>query len=188
MTRTSCYRELASFLLEAKWASGCFVLCFGHCRKCRIVRSVDCGPSRPRSQLGRLHGCRINPQVCVPYRVSATGNSAHRRSWVSATDDRRRTIRRSGHRLCFGTFPGVSRAARACMATASEYFDAVNWFRAVHLGNGRGQLSGTPPTLELGGDVLGNGPRGEPPRRGSVLLSSLAGRRLGVNSCGFSFG
>ena len=85
------------------------------------------------------------------------------------------------------TFPGVSRAARACMAAASEYFDAVNWFRAVHLGNGRGQRSGTPPTLELGGDVLSSGLRGEPPRRGSVLLSSLAGRRLGVNSCVFSF-
>ena len=85
------------------------------------------------------------------------------------------------------TFPGDSWATRACAVAASEYIDAVNWFRAVHLGNGRGQLSGTPPTLELGGDVLGSGPRREPPRRGSVPLSSLAGRRLGVNSCVFSF-
>ena len=107
LTRTSCCQELASFPLEAGCATGCFVLCFGHCRKCRIVRSVDCGPSRPRSQLGRLHDCRINPQVCVPYRVSATDNSAHRRFWFSATDDRRRTIRRSGHRFCQRHFRGV---------------------------------------------------------------------------------
>jgi hypothetical protein len=83
-----------------------FCLCFGHCRSCRIARFVDCGPSRRRSQLGRLHDYRINPLVCVPYRVSATDNSAHRRSRVSATDDRRRTIRRSGHRFCQRHFRG----------------------------------------------------------------------------------